>query len=199
MLIDVERHGREQILDEVNLSRTVGWFTSVAPILFDLRESRQPEEALRIVKEQLQQLSDGGIGYGLLRYLSTDTATRKKLQALPRAQVVFNYLGHSSQALSQDALFISDSASAGPPRSPRGLRTYLLDIEAVILGGRLDIHCRYSTNIHDRSSIEQLAQGMVQSLRLLSDHCQTLDAEQNRSTPRPLDIILSQVRFSDDE
>ncbi|HEY1352296.1 MAG TPA: amino acid adenylation domain-containing protein [Ktedonobacteraceae bacterium] len=207
ILIDVERHGREQILDDVQLTRTVGWFTSLAPVLLDLRKSDRPEEVLKRVKEQLQLLPDGGIGYGLLRYMAAESSTREKLQALPQAQVVFNYLGRSSQMVPQDALFVSDSASAGPPRSLSGLRSYLLDIEAIVRGECLDIHCRYSTHVHDRASIEQLAQSITRFLQVLIEHCQIVrekgsepaDFLQTTLDRRSLEAILSQVRFGDDE
>ena len=104
MLIDLEGHGREQILDGVDLSRTVGWFTSLFPVGLDLgpisaHEARNPggpllERALKQVKEQLRQIPDHGIGYGLLRYLNPHT--RAVLEQARTPQIGFNYLGRFS-------------------------------------------------------------------------------------------------------
>jgi aryl carrier-like protein len=70
LLIDLEGHGREQIIEGIDLARTVGWFTSIFPVLLDLGKASKPLEALRAVKEQLRAVPNRGIGYGLLRYLS---------------------------------------------------------------------------------------------------------------------------------
>src|SRR5437588_198601 len=69
LLIDLEGHGREDIAEGVDLSRTVGWFTAIAPVILDLSDTGGPGESLKAVKEQLRAMPHGGIGYGLLRYL----------------------------------------------------------------------------------------------------------------------------------
>ena len=98
VLVDVEGHGRQDIVDGLDLSRTVGWFTSVFPVRLDpglrLDQCRDPAAlgtALKRVKEQLHALPDNGVGYGALRYLNPRTGPI--LAAGPRPQVGFNYLG----------------------------------------------------------------------------------------------------------
>ncbi|MFE7115349.1 amino acid adenylation domain-containing protein, partial [Streptomyces sp. NPDC057654] len=96
-LVDVEGHGRAS---EVDLSRTVGWFTSVRPVrldagLVDSAEVRAGGAAagrvLKLVKEQVRAVPGDGLGYGLLRRLNAETAP--VLADLPSAQIGFNYLG----------------------------------------------------------------------------------------------------------
>ena len=91
LLVNLERHGREDILDGVDLSRTVGWFTSLYPVLLDLEEETDPGRSLRSIKEQLRQIPNHGIGYGLLRYLRDETEVSAKLAALPRPELSFLY------------------------------------------------------------------------------------------------------------
>ncbi|MFJ6050123.1 amino acid adenylation domain-containing protein [Streptomyces sp. NPDC092307] len=100
LLIELEGHGREQITDDVDLSRTVGWFTTVFPVRLDLgsldrEEARASGPALatavKRVKEQLRAVPDRGIGYGLLRHLNARTA--RPLAAAPTPSLGFNYLG----------------------------------------------------------------------------------------------------------
>ncbi|MFF8812629.1 AMP-binding protein [Streptomyces pactum] len=101
LLVDVEGHGREEGLAEgLDLSRTVGWFTSLFPVRLDpgrldrsdlRRGGPSVGAALKAVKERLRSLPDGGIGHGLLRY--ANPATRAALAEAPRPQVAFNYLG----------------------------------------------------------------------------------------------------------
>ncbi|MGW1715504.1 amino acid adenylation domain-containing protein [Streptomyces sp. NPDC002156] len=93
LLLDVERHGREELAEGVDLSRTVGWFTSVVPARLDLTglDLADSAQVLRSVKEQLRTVPDHGIGHGLLRHLNP--VTGPALAALPAPQVGFNYLG----------------------------------------------------------------------------------------------------------
>lgn len=105
VLIDLEGHGREAIVDGLDLSRTVGFFTTIFPVRFDpgslgsgpldLEEAWSGGKALgnavKSVKEQLGKIPSNGIGYGLLRYLNPETA--RALSDLPESQIDFNYLG----------------------------------------------------------------------------------------------------------
>ena len=70
LLLDLEGRGREVIFESVDLSRTVGWFTTISPVVLELGESDTPGETLRAVKEELRRIPNEGIGYGALRYLS---------------------------------------------------------------------------------------------------------------------------------
>src|SRR5436305_210586 len=72
VLIDLEGHGRQDLFVGVDVSRTVGWFTSVFPLRLDLKGIKNVKDALTVVKEQVRAVPHHGIGYGILRYLSTD-------------------------------------------------------------------------------------------------------------------------------
>ncbi|WP_316765125.1 condensation domain-containing protein, partial [Streptomyces herbicida] len=105
LLMDVEGHGREEIVDGVDLSRTVGWFTSLYPVRIDPGPLVWAEavdggpvlgQALKRVKEQLRLLPDHGMGFGLLRHLNPETGQR--LARLPVPQLGFNYLGRFPSA-----------------------------------------------------------------------------------------------------
>jgi nonribosomal peptide synthetase CepB len=113
VLVDVEGHGREQIAAGLDLSATVGWFTSVHPVRLDpgctdfsqLRDGGPAAgEVIKRVKEQVRAVPGDGLGFGLLRYLNPDTAA--VLAALPSPRIGFNYLGR----------FTVGQANAGPPR-----------------------------------------------------------------------------------
>jgi amino acid adenylation domain-containing protein/non-ribosomal peptide synthase protein (TIGR01720 family) len=172
LLVDLEGHGRESLFDDVDLSRTVGWFTALYPVRLDLGMIEHPGEALKAIKEQLRGIPQRGLGYGLLRYLGDDRAA---LQALPQAQVSFNYLGQFELGLN-DALLAPARESAGPERDPAATRAYLLDISASVRGGRLQVDWLYSRNQYRRETIEALAEGYLRALRELVAHCQSPEA-----------------------
>jgi amino acid adenylation domain-containing protein/non-ribosomal peptide synthase protein (TIGR01720 family) len=176
LLVDLEGHGREEIFAEVDLSRTVGWFTTIFPVLLELREVDHPGEALKSVKEQLRCIPHGGIGYGLLRYLNGDEAIAEKLRTLPQAEVSFNYLGQFDQVLSSDSMFGLTKESSGPEHSQLGHRSYLLDVNAFVAGGQLQLDWIYNEHRHQRATIEGLAKGFVAALQALIAHCQSPEA-----------------------
>ncbi|WP_125516084.1 non-ribosomal peptide synthetase [Streptomyces sp. WAC 01529] len=100
VLVNLEGHGREELHDGIDLSRTVGWFTSLFPVRLDPGRYDWDEfrsgggavgDVLKRIKEQLRALPDKGLGYGLLRHLNSQTATA--LAGFPDPQISFNYLG----------------------------------------------------------------------------------------------------------
>ncbi|MFJ1747309.1 amino acid adenylation domain-containing protein [Streptomyces sp. NPDC088116] len=111
LLVDLEGHGREDIGGGADLSRTVGWFTSLYPVRLDPGTPDWDDvgRALKLVKEQLRALPDHGIGYGLLRHLNPGTAP--VLAALPTPQIGFNYLGRLETGTETD--WAVESASGG--------------------------------------------------------------------------------------
>ncbi|MEG5160088.1 amino acid adenylation domain-containing protein [Microcoleus sp. AT3-A2] len=174
LLLDLEGHGREDIFEGVDLSRTIGWFTAVFPVLLNLEQPSDLGATLKSVKEQLRAVPNRGIGCGVLEYLNPEIA--KNLHNLPQTEVSFNYLGQFDQVLPKSSLLMLSSEPSSPIRSPRGNRRYLLEINGFIASGKLQLDWTYSENIHRRESIENLATGFIESLRSLIKYCQSPDA-----------------------
>jgi amino acid adenylation domain-containing protein/non-ribosomal peptide synthase protein (TIGR01720 family) len=172
LLVDLEGHGREAIANDIDLSRTVGWFTTIFPVVLTLEGILEPGEALKAIKEQLRSIPNRGIGYGVLRYLSQDA----QLPTLPQAEVRFNYLGQFDQVLPESSLFKLVHQTPGASRSAAGDRRYLLDINGFVLGGELQLEWTYSEEIHQPTTIERLAREYLKALRSLITHCQSPDA-----------------------
>ena len=175
LLVDLEGHGREELFADVDVSRTVGWFTSLFPIRLELGEVEEPGAVLKSVKEQLRRLPKQGIGYGLLRYLSLEEATRSQLP-VPTAEVNFNYLGQFDRVVSKFPVLGFAHESSGAIHSPKGDRTHLLSVNGFVTEGRLQMDWTYSQNIHQRITVEHLAFEFIKALTTLITHCQSLDA-----------------------
>jgi non-ribosomal peptide synthase protein (TIGR01720 family) len=173
LLIDLEGHGREEVVEDIDLSRTVGWFTTIFPILLQLDGDATPGAALKTVKEQLRRIPKRGMGYGVLRYLSQDAEVTKKFRALPQAEVCFNYLGRLDQIGSGPVFLEPVQERIGPLRSPWGHRHYLLEVSARLAAAQLQCDWTYSQHIHRRDTIEGLAQGFIEALRTFIVHCQS--------------------------
>jgi non-ribosomal peptide synthase protein (TIGR01720 family) len=165
LLVDVEGHGREAIFDGVNLSRTVGWFTSIFPVRLDYAKASGPRETLESVKERTARVPSGGISYGLLRYVNEDRKIAEAMRSLPRAEVCFNYWGGLDRQSSDESPFVSAREPSGPDRSSQGLRYYLLEVDGVVSDSRLKMSWHYSESIHLHSSVEAVARQFMDVLR----------------------------------
>jgi amino acid adenylation domain-containing protein/non-ribosomal peptide synthase protein (TIGR01720 family) len=173
VLIDLEGHGREDLFEDVDLSRTVGWFTSLFPVALDTGQAKEPGAAIKSVKEQLRRIPEKGIGYGILRYLQP-AEVAEALRAVPRAAVSFNYLGQTDGISSGG--FALAKESGGRERSERGERRYLLDVNAIVADGQLLVTWAYSEEVHERATVEAVAGSFVAELRALVAHCLSPEA-----------------------
>src|SRR5437588_447242 len=167
LAIELEGHGRQALFADVDLSRTVGWFTSLFPLVLEVGEQPEPLEALRTTRSRLRRLPQRGIGYGLLRYLHPDVAIRQRLQEQGQPAVSFNYLGQFDQVLGGEALFALAPESSGRENALENQRTHQLDVVALIVGEQLQLSLQYSGQQYRPESMQQLAQAYVVRLQQL--------------------------------
>lgn len=178
LLIDLEGHGRDLLDDHVDVSRTVGWFTTLDPLRLELRV----EEDSRVVKRVKEQVR-AAAGTPVFRYLSG-------------AEVSFNYLGQFNQAFASCDYFNSVKEVSEMNSSSRNLRSHLIDIKAYINEGQLHVEWVFSEAIHDRKRIEDLTEEFMRALRKLISHCLSDDAEGFTPSDFP-DAELSQEELDD--
>jgi non-ribosomal peptide synthase protein (TIGR01720 family) len=171
LLVELEGHGREALFEDVDLSRTVGWFTSRYPVLLEAKTPDEPPSALREVKETLRAVPARGIGYGVLRHLSRDPEVADALRDLPEPEVGFNYRGQVAGPRDGDGRFRAAAEPVGRTRSPEERRAHLLDVEGMVMGGRLQVTWLYSRNRHLRATVETLAASYARWLRELVEGC----------------------------
>ncbi|HEX8243505.1 MAG TPA: amino acid adenylation domain-containing protein [Longimicrobium sp.] len=178
VLVDLEGHGREDLFDGVDLSRTVGWFTAIHPVRLELPEGGHPGEAIKAVKEQLRAIPGRGISHGLLRWLSDDPEIPARLTALAQPRISFNYLGRMDGGAADpaDALFAGADADPGAGRSPAAPRPHLLSVDAAVSEGRLSATWTYGPRVHRPETVERLAQAFADELRALIEHCRHPEA-----------------------
>jgi amino acid adenylation domain-containing protein/non-ribosomal peptide synthase protein (TIGR01720 family) len=162
-------HGKEPLWDDVDLTRTVGWFNVIFPDAVDLGEARTPVEALRLVNQQLRRIPNGGLGYGILRYLSDDPQTVERIKARPYPEVFFNYLGPDVAAELQT--FEKQVAFNGYPEDRRTRRLATFMIHAHVQNGVLLVKWDYSKNLHRAETVERLSRDAQEILRdFLADY-----------------------------
>jgi amino acid adenylation domain-containing protein/non-ribosomal peptide synthase protein (TIGR01720 family) len=186
VLIEVEGHGREEIGSELDVTRTVGWFTTQYPVVLEKQEGSKTGELLKQVKEQVRGVPKRGTGYGLLKYMSDEASVREEMRRGLEAQVSFNYLGQFDQALNQGELFELANESVGPVVSPNENRQHLFEINGSVIRGHLRLGWGYSEELHRRETIKQLAEAFKENLQKLIAHCRSPEARDHAASDFPL-------------
>ncbi|WP_427500986.1 amino acid adenylation domain-containing protein [Methylomonas sp. MED-D] len=154
LVIELEGHGRENVFEDLDVSRSVGWFTSLFPLAVEANLAT----ALAAVKAAMRALPHRGLSYGVLRYLSADATLRRKLEdAEQRATGIrFNYLGRFEKA-KQASVFIAQAQERrGDERSGRQDFGLLMDFNGAVHQDCLRLELRYSPLQFDRSTVLQL-------------------------------------------
>ncbi len=177
LYVHLEGHGREEIGEEVDVSRTVGWFTTLYPVRIELPWGAAAGEAIVASKEQLRAIPQRGLGYGLLRYLGPDDA-REALAGAPEPEMTFNYLGQFDQVLGGNgpSTLAPAPEMPGRDRAASNRRDHLLDVTAAVAGGRLSVSWTFSRAAHDEATVRQLADWHIEALQALIAHCRSPEA-----------------------
>ncbi|HBN8998481.1 TPA: non-ribosomal peptide synthase/polyketide synthase [Pseudomonas aeruginosa] len=187
VLVQLEGHGREDLGEAIDLSRTVGWFTSLFPLR--LTPAADLGESLKAIKEQLRGVPDKGVGYGLLRYLAGEEAATR-LAALPQPRITFNYLGRFDRQFDGAALLVPATESAGAAQDPCAPLANWLSIEGQVYGGELSLHWSFSREMFAEATVQRLVDDYARKLHALIEHC----CQEGNVGATPSDFPLATLR-----
>ncbi len=176
LLVDLEGHGRKELAGDADVSRTVGWFTTQHPVRLDAgpaagdafwdADGSAPGEVLSRVGKRLRAVPDGGLGWGMLRYLNPRTAA--ELAALPVPDLRFNYMGRLAGADAAGGELIGAAADGLPV-------THAVEIDAAVLDGaggglRLVADWSYAEGVLTEAGARRLARLWRAALDVLLAH-----------------------------
>ncbi|TRX32539.1 amino acid adenylation domain-containing protein [Flavobacterium sp. ZT3R18] len=178
-VIKVEGHGREDIVEDVDISRTIGWFTTVYPFVLRLSGSDSLNTLVQI-KESLRKIPQKGIGYGMLKYLTSD------FQSNLVPSIEFNYLGDfgDNASNSSDSLFSYSSEYIGSGNSALNESEVKLIISGMLVSGRLSMNISFSCGLYDNTTIQNLADSYQKNLTVLIEDLSSV--KESRLTPSDL-------------
>ncbi|WP_341829851.1 amino acid adenylation domain-containing protein [Tahibacter aquaticus] len=162
----LEGHGREALFDQLDVTQTVGWFTSLFPLTLHCAET-DTGALVKAVKEQYRAIPHHGIGYGLLRYLAAEPLPACDDDAV----LEFNYLGQFDQVLGADTRFQAGRESSGAQVSPQRRRPARLSLIGKVFGGQLQFSLNYSAEQYDEANMRGLAALLENALRRVVAHC----------------------------
>ena len=172
----MEGHGREDLFDGVDVSRTVGWFTTRYPVVVD-PSGEGWGARLKSVKEQLRAIPGRGLGYGSLRHHAAALADA------PEPGVSLNYLGRFDSAADE---FYQDVSEIRLGQHPDDRRPHAVDVVGFVADGVLEFTWSYSEALHDAATIGRLAKDFAANLAAIVAHCAAPDAGGRTPSDFPL-------------
>ena len=169
VLIAMEGHGREEIIKGIDISRTVGWFTSEFPVILDMSYRGDMSRQVKEVKESLHQVPNKGIGYGILKYL-TSGSNKSGFEFKCEPQVGFNYLGQFDTDVNRPSFEIAEESSGSDVSIDRE-KDFEIDIAGMISDGQLGISINYNKNHYKPETMRRLINNYKQGLRNITSYC----------------------------
>jgi amino acid adenylation domain-containing protein/non-ribosomal peptide synthase protein (TIGR01720 family) len=177
---DLEGHGREDLFDDIDITRTVGWFTTIFPVVLNAGKDKLSDQ-VKHVKESLRVIPDKGFNYGILKYILG--------QDLPlNSGLSFNYMGQVTADMSVLPVKFEDLGL----KTTHGInhRPNLIDIIGIVSDGKFRADFIYSPNMHKRETIERLAESFINEIGNVLEHC--LDPASFDITPSDFGLDVAQ-------
>ncbi|MDY8021009.1 non-ribosomal peptide synthetase [Paenibacillus polymyxa] len=169
VLVNLEGHGREEIIPDMDISRTVGWFTAQYPVILDMAGAKDVSSRLKAVKESLRRIPQKGIGYGILEY-QTILQDEGILRFDLHPEISFNYLGQFDQDIDTEIFTLADVLT-DETISPDMQRPYCLDINGRVTDGKLRLSFAYHKHEYEKATLIRVAEGFKRNLEQIIEHC----------------------------
>ncbi|WP_343780318.1 amino acid adenylation domain-containing protein, partial [Virgibacillus salarius] len=167
LMINLEGHGREMLEGDINISRTIGWFTTHYPVLLEVDKEKTLDYTIKNIKETLRHIPNKGIGYGICRYLLDE----KRVNGKATPQISFNYLGQFDEKIKNDVFSLSN-LSGGEPISPNAENLFDIDINGSIIERQLGFTFTYNSKKYYESTMKMVAASYKSYLLQIIEHCQ---------------------------
>ena len=177
--LELEGHGRDAVQEDIDVSRTFGWFTTMYPVNVNVSES--VADHIRAVKETIREVPNKGAGYGLLSLIN------RQLPDHSAPQLRFNYLGEIDQVLKQSPDYEMSYFSSGADSSLDNQLTTVIDMVATIKGGQLIFHLSFSEKQLSETEMTQLLHEVERQIERLVQHC--LEKEEIEFTPSDFETV----------
>jgi amino acid adenylation domain-containing protein/non-ribosomal peptide synthase protein (TIGR01720 family) len=184
IVIGLEGHGREHLQDNIDISRTVGWFTTIYPVLLRIEPGFDYGDLIKSIKEQNRQIPDKGIGYGVLKYIAKEPLLQQK----DPWEIVFNYLGQVDNVINKSDWFTAATEATGTSESTSHEIVETISINGSVRSNNLCLTWRYSTAHFEAHTLQTLASNYQLNLVNLIEHC--IDQAGKRTVYTPSDYGL---------
>ena len=167
ILVELTGHGRESLFPDVDISRTVGWFTTQFPVFLDVGFGLTVHEEIQAVDDTLRRVPNAGIGYGLLRYLCQDRELAGALEGLPRCDVTLNYVGRGDVSPGGMSPLLLEAHLKQQVAGVPGRGQSRIKVVTTMYDGRLYLRLGYHDAVYEQASIEHLAELIHSAVRAM--------------------------------
>ncbi|MBQ4816178.1 non-ribosomal peptide synthetase [Bacillus pumilus] len=164
--VQLEGHGREDILSGLDVSRTIGWFTSMYPVVLKAKPDQSIAEAIKGTKEMLRRVPNKGIGYGILKYLTATESSGQHVQP----EISLNYLGQIDQEVTTE-LFGPSAYDMGRQASPDSEAVYKLNLSGLVQHNRFKLSCSYCSDEYEEETIQKFMALLKEKIQSIITHC----------------------------
>ncbi|MFD2875886.1 condensation domain-containing protein [Paenibacillus rhizoplanae] len=189
LAIHLEGHGREEVLDNVDVTRTVGWFTSIYPVVFELKKAKGIAYWVKSFKEKLRGIPNKGVGYGALKYLTPAESSGIGSGMAP--EISFNYLGQWDREMNTGVMSMSGLPTGGQV-SLQAERANALDIVGSVMDGKLTLALTYDKQEFGESTMQALLDNYKKQLLSIVDHLM----QQTETELTPSDVSSEAMPFA---
>jgi amino acid adenylation domain-containing protein/non-ribosomal peptide synthase protein (TIGR01720 family) len=162
--VDLEGHGREDLGESLDLTRTLGWFTGIHPVVLSLPEPTNIGQSIKHIKEYLRSVPKKGVSYGILSQIH-------KICTPVQGDLLFNYLGQWGNTPRNEEIFSFRAGDTGVNISENNSLSHSLIINSEINQGKLLFYWYYSTHHYRAETIENLSQSFKERLEALIEYC----------------------------
>ncbi|ACL76665.1 non-ribosomal peptide synthetase [Ruminiclostridium cellulolyticum] len=177
ILIDYKIHGRENIFDGIDVSRTVGWFATEFPAVLDMSQLEDLQAQILSIRDMFRNVPGRGLGYETLREI-TLPENKKELKLNLCPEILFNYSGDFAGRTNEDFQgFGISSLYKNLNESPESERKYTLIIELMILDGNLNVTLHYNKHQYYESTMTGLLNKFKKYLYKITDLGKKINSE----------------------
>ncbi|RUT68621.1 amino acid adenylation domain-containing protein [Flavobacterium cupreum] len=191
VVIAMEGHGREELFEDVDINRTVGWFTSVYPVCLDISEADDIGILIADTKDMLRSIPNKGIGYNLLQFESGSDKIKSDLSVFYE-DLIFNYLGDFDTSFSREKENKVSLAfeAAGPNIATDNVNPYKISIDSIIMDGSLYLDWNYDAKLYKKETIQTLADNYIAALEdILSHSTKIFNQDEIQTKDQDFEII----------
>jgi tyrocidine synthetase-3 len=196
--VNLEGHGREAFTEKLDITRTVGWFTSQFPVVLETKQAGDLGYLIKLTKEMLRKVPNKGLGYGILKYMSD---MRQRFELKP--EISFNYLGQFGGDSENGSSMSMSPYDSGLPFSMESERTVSLDVTGLVYEGKLKLELHYSAREYEAATAEGLIDLLMNRLLEIIEHCVLRETQEltpsdlgdGELTLENLDSILESIEW----
>ncbi len=173
MLLNMESHGREELFENIDNTETVGWFTSIYPLILSAGKNADVGDLIKVVKDQYREVPNNGIGYGILKYVNNNREIRQLDKNLPKTAIKFNYLGQLDKSINEDSHFQSaDGISTGYSVHPENNPSTVMSVSCDVYQGQLGVKTTLGQEYQD---IRIFSESLKQALQEIIVRCDNVN------------------------